>query len=741
MNRNVDYSAQPSYEDYLHRLGGSELRFLFARSTLTEQAPGDIGRSDLVALLTSEEAARIALSFADPDVHDIAFLIHIFEDSASIDALAEVAYWASDSDVGAHDGPKGVDRTRARVRPAELTALLERAQRQGLVWQEPAGMWHVPPHISQQFPEDMRFGLSVSQFCDLVDPEFLDEALAAVGLLEDVDGESMSEHELASRRADALRQFVCDPVKVRAVVAGAPVEYRNQLHWMAQEERDIPGTMSSTIRWQAGDWAVRHLLAAVTPISVPEPLLMLPESMQEPHGGQSASAEVSRNVLEEALLEAAAEHVEDVSVRLLAPVALALKGKHWFIRRPHPIEPYPATVEPSELTGRSVAAVAFASAFMDAAGSGDARLKDPLDIYEQESLLWIQDFAASIGADPYAAPWLVEMLVNAGLLAPATGQPTARALTHWYTADASTRWAFLAAGFLAGRGPWGGEFPWSSPIGDDLSRAIVAMGYPRMAREVVSLAAQLESNQKFYGCCIDGHLQWHCENLCLRNNADGEGMVAWLSEQAEILGILTAGHSSWQALAIISAMHDIWLTGQHVGVGRTAELIAEYAAGQVPTADEVHISRLERDHSPNERLSAELEGVPSNEVTLALDFIGSRLSCATQSQWIISEESLRRAADAVDGDVEVLFSQLGPLLAGPMKLVLYAALSRLAKTEQLYDMFARSSDTDPAAESGSDAQVEGGQAVTGHAGADEGAASGATEGPDSPDDPEQLPLF
>ena len=99
----------------------------------------------------------------------------------------------------------------------------------------------------------------------------------------------------------------------------------------------------------------------------------------------------------------------------------------------------------------------------------------------------------------------------------------------------------------------------------------MAMGYPRIAREVVSLAAQLESNQKFYGCCIDGHLQWHCENLCLRNNADGEGMVAWLSEQAEILGILTAGHSSWQALAIISAMHDIWLTGQHVGVGRTAD--------------------------------------------------------------------------------------------------------------------------------------------------------------------------
>ena len=81
-------------------------------------------------------------------------------------------------------------------------------------------------------------------------------------------------------------------------------------------------------------------------------------------------------------------------------------------------------MEPSELTGRSVAAVAFASAFMDAAGSGDARLKDPLDIYEQESLLWIQDFAASIGADPYAAPWLVEMLSTPDSL-PAYGQPTA----------------------------------------------------------------------------------------------------------------------------------------------------------------------------------------------------------------------------------------------------------------------------------------------------------------------------
>ncbi|MDO5029711.1 MAG: hypothetical protein Q4E11_03890 [Corynebacterium sp.] len=696
MERNVDYSVRPRYEDFILNLDGTDLRFLLSRTC--PSADSSAAGKDAVELLMSQESAHTALSFCEPDVLDVAHLIHILADSATLETLAEVAYWASDADVMAHDTPKGVDRKRYPVGKQQLKRVLERGQRQGLVWEEPAGVWHVPSHISRIFPTEPSLDFHVADLVANLPEDMLARRMERLGL----DPEGTTE-----QRIERLAGFLCDPRKVRALIATAPVDIRNELRWMAIDEKFLPSTMWSELRIDAVRWAEERLLLAI--VESPSMSAFATEEMAE-----AAPPEIAR---------------------IVGAVALALKEDMWTIRKPHPTEPFPATLESKELDDASVAAVAFASAFMDAAGSDDGRLKDPLHMYEESSLLWIQDFAASIGASAFAAPWIVEMLVNAGLIYADSGHPTPRALEHWYNADASTRWAYLVAGFLVGRGPWHGEFPWVTMGVDDFSHATLAYGYPYAACEVVSLAAQLEEDQKFYGCCVESHMAWQVENLCARNGADGEAMVGWLLEQAGILGILYRGHASWQAMAVMYALHDIWLTDQHIGAQRMAELIAEYAAGKVATAEAVQIARLFKDAAPNERLSATLEGVASNQVALALDFIGDREKCAETSRWIISEDSLRRAVLAVDGDVEVLFSQLGPLVNSSMKLVIYAELVRITKTEKLQEIYEREAFEPDSERTSRDDGTENA------AESENSAAQDNSDDPDDPDDPQQLALF
>nr|WP_120492319.1 hypothetical protein [Corynebacterium lactis] len=725
MNRNVDYFARPSYEDYIRGLGEVDLRFLLDRSWPSILGPRPEG-DEAVHLLQSEAASTMVLSFCDPDVLDVAQMIHALEDSATVESLLSVAFWASEADTAAHDGPDGVDRQRRRVGKRELQELLERGQRQGLVWEEPAGVWNVPKHISERFPAEPTLDFSVLDLVhnsdlgalerrmDRLGIDDLDEREAAREAFADKAGEepggssesrAQSEVEslMFSRAVSIARSYLCDPVRVRSVVASAPVDIRNELRWMVLDDKSIPLDQWSEQREDAVRWAEERLLLCVAPLD--------PDSAVYSFAPREDS--------------------EPLVARFAAPAALALKDKGWFIRRPHRTEPYPGSIEPQELTEASVAAVTFASAFMEAAGSNDGRLKDPLDIYEQSSLLWIQDFAASVGADAFAAPWIVEMLVNAGLLDPQTGHPTPRALESWYSADATAKWGYLVAGFLAGRGQWSGEYPWATADAGEYAAAALAYGYPRAAREVVSLAAQLEEDQKYYGCCVENHLLWRVENLCLRNGADPDSMISWLLEQAGILGILYQGQSSWQAMSIMYALHDAWLTDQYVSVPRMAELIAEYASGHIPAAEAVQISKLLTDSTPNERLSATLDGVPGNAVSMALDFIGDRETCGKSSRWIISEDSLRRACLAVDGDVDGLFVQLGPLLNSSMKLVIYAELLRLTKTEKLYKMLEHEA---PEPSSLADAPADVPAAENGQGQSDD-------EGPDAPEGPEQLSLF
>ena len=143
-----------------------------------------------------------------------------------------------------------------------------------------------------------------------------------------------------------------------------------------------------------------------------------------------------------------------------------------------------------------------------------------------------------------------------------------------------------------------------------------------------------------------------------------------------------------------------------------------------------------------------------------MDFIGDRETCAETSRWIISEESLRRACLAVDGDVDVLFSQLGPLVNSSMKLVIYAELVRITKTEKLQEMYEReavestpSLDDVPenaAPETDTGERVShGGQTDDSERTADSGHADSSEQAEDSDDSdnseglegPEQLSLF
>lgn len=171
-------------------------------------------------------------------------------------------------------------------------------------------------------------------------------------------------------------------------------------------------------------------------------------------------------------------------------------------------------LNPEEIADYGIAAVAFASAYMDAVGhaSGGGHLGRTVWPEFQprswEGFHTIQDFAATVGADIDAAPRIVEMLICAGLVSQETGHPTVKAITKWYSADASSRWAMLAAGFLQGRSPRSEPYSWWRNTGDWDSRAIVSHVFQEMTKEIVSMAGQLDSDQMWMRCCVEEQLDW-----------------------------------------------------------------------------------------------------------------------------------------------------------------------------------------------------------------------------------------
>lgn len=666
MTRRLDDSNQPDYVAYLRGLSGVDLRFLLRRHCPGVEQPESVAA--VVDLLTSKETAAVAVSSAEKDILSALMTLKALEGSAAIEDLVDISFFASDKETSTHDAESISADQRRQATEAEVRALYQRAERAGLVFQQPKGVFHIPPHISEFVPSDPTMATPVHFLVELDSHERVVARMANLGLL--------SEEELASDREEdgtaltneflehRIREFLCSPRKVRALVDTAPAHIRKQIQYFAENAIFLYRKEWSPSRAQSIEWAEEHLLAVTFDQSVlPTQQSGLPSELD--------------------------------NASMCSAAALALKGPKWFIPRPHVQQTQPSALTPEEVADHGIAAVAFASAYMDAMGvasdeAGEAKGQATWPPFQPRSFEGhhaIEDFAATIGADIDAAPRIVELLICAGLVSEKTGHPTVKAITKWYHADASSRWAMLAAGFLQGRSPWSEPYPWHhSEETRWNTHAIVSSTVQEMAKEMVSMAGQLESNQMWWRCCVEEQLDWCFTSFMELNDCNRFELFEWLFNVAEDLGILVEGHSSWQAMCILYALHDIWLSGQSVGVDKMAELIAEFATGMVRTANQVHIAKAQAPRSASQRLVATLDGVPSNEVALALNFIGEREKCGDHSEWVVTENKLREAIISVDGDPDALFAQMGPLLNAPMKVVLYAELERAVKSENLREL-------------------------------------------------------
>lgn len=688
-------------------MGSSDLRFLFDRMCPILLRPDD--SDEMIDILSSPAVALGALAQATQDLIIVVASVQALEGSASVEDLLLVSRWASHADAGFHEVNEPASTERPAVTRAELTELLDRAAQIGLVFEAPKGVWNVPDHISEQLIRDFELAHPVAELLD-DDRGLLLERMTALGLFD--EDASASAHEVTDHSDEdlltRLRGFLCSPARVRALVSTAPPRIRKELHWFAQQGVELEATYWSPLRMEAVQWAAEHLLGR------------------------------------EVLLEQAAADGGDFYGVLLAPVALALKGDSWFIPIEHERETTQGVHEASELDELSVGAVAIASAYMNAVGEEDSLVPgtkgylqgDGFDVLSETGRIWLHDFAVSIGADPLMTERVVEFLLCAGMISAETGGPTDFAYRRWYTADPATRWAVLAVGWLVGRPPEVDVLPFAGSGIDPERAALLAEGYRRITRDIVLLACELEPGHMWYRCCVGSYLLWRYAVLCDVVGMLSDEFFGWAQLGAADLGIFGYGQSSWQAIAIANGLYDVWLTEQNLDVEAMVDLIAPFAEGRLPIATAVQVARTPEGYPASARLAISFDGVAMNEIETGLDFIADRELTGPRSEWIVSEASLIRALTKVQGDVETLFFQLGPLVSNQLKIVLLAEMTRAAGLKKLFEAVAY--EAPEGEEPGAEPDTLGESTA-----ADAGCADGTTEpeDPADPDEPVQLRLF
>ncbi|MEJ5920224.1 hypothetical protein [Corynebacterium sp. H78] len=610
MNNQVDFSSRPDYRDHLRTLGDSDLRFLLRASGSDHTAEQPRTRAESIMALLSDDAALNALSFATIDVVSVIQLVHVLEDSATLDDLAEVAYFASDDDTSPHEKGVVVSKRRERASKSELLNRLHRARNLGLVWEQPVGVWNVPPHVSRVFGEEPTMATPVQCLIDLVEPDLLRERMRRLGLLG--GNENLQEHETLAR----LRDFLCSPRKVRALVSMAPLKVQKQLKYFAQEAIRLDRRTWSASRAEAVEWAEEHLLA----VSFTTPM----------------------------------EYGDELNASMVSPVSLALRGSEWFIPRPHEREQFPAAEKDNFAAQQRPwqRAVSCASAYLQWAGT------EVLCPFEMEGKQKIIDFAVTIGANPDVMTVVVDMLVCAGLVDEDTGGVTTDALSYWFSSTTVERWAWLVAGWLTGKSEEQIAKYW---VGDSVLLAqVAARTQRRMHREIVMLAVELEQGHKYYRCCIDNHMVWQFQAAFDVLQVDLQSSIDSAMEGAEALGIFLDGEAPWHADAIAIALADAWFTEQDLAPKDVAELIASIVVVEGPQSQgSIVLSEPHRDDDGKApMLYAHSFGVPTNDVAAALDFLAERDKTGAVTRWVFTEDSVRAALIQVDWDVERLYQQL-----------------------------------------------------------------------------------
>ncbi|MFC3849855.1 hypothetical protein ACFORJ_06705 [Corynebacterium hansenii] len=700
MESRVDYASRPDFGAHVGRLGEAELRRLLRVACPGVPVPGS--RTETAELLMTREAAQTAVSAATPDVLAAVKLVHVLEDSAAVDDIAAVAVWGSEADAMPHDGDQPPSSVRAPATRADVAGLMGRAEDLGLAWQEPKGVWNVPPHVSEILVQDPTMATPVECLLEfnsraellrkmenlgLVDAAEFDRESVAGRVADQLDGTVLrskgpgvpSDAELLAR----LREFLCSPRRVRALVATAPHAIQKSLLLFAREGIFLDAREWGDRRADAVEWAVEHLLAVTfeMPTAIdgggnPE----IPDSAGAPDAAgaaevpasvdpaESSGAADAPGIAETDEASRAAETPEvDLNASLISPVALALKLGRLYLPTPHPEEPRPAWAVPEAQVDAATSAVAVATAIMQRWEDGGYLGAGGL--HEFTGAVAVHDFAASIGADDAVVHEVVGMLAAAGFMHPVSGQPTARSAQKWFSADASRRWAWLVAGWLRGPDRWvADEAPESWMPAPELMADVAK----RVRREAVMFAARLDEGMMWYPCCIESHLGWTCGAL-FEGLEDMWGMLLHRVMQGmRVLGLLVDGAAGMPVRAVAAAMGHAWLSGQDPLVDEAVDMIA----GE--TGDFVPVTRRAQLVTPPNVLVADrvelvamVRGVPGHDLAVTLDSVAHREKCGTTSLWVFTEESLAAALEDYEGDVAAILEAVGhATAAGPWLRIL-----------------------------------------------------------------------
>src|SRR5699024_6176238 len=207
-----------------------------------------------------------SVSAATPDVMAVVKMVHVLEDSAAVDDLVAVSFWASEADTMPHDGDGPPSTARIPATATDITDLLGRARDLGLAWEEPVGVWNVPPHVSDVLMQDPTMATPVDCLLQFNDRGVLLERMLDLGIVTEAETAELTDDELLAR----LRAFMCSPRRVRTLVAMAPHHIQKQLLLFAREGVYPDRRDGGERRAEAVDWAERHLLAVR--FEVPKPV-------------------------------------------------------------------------------------------------------------------------------------------------------------------------------------------------------------------------------------------------------------------------------------------------------------------------------------------------------------------------------------------------------------------------------------------------------------------------------------